>query len=70
MPNIITLAAVLDAVPLDENDDLSLRLMGMAPLVFDAVKEFAEFTPEKATEYMFNNYANHTTTLSKMNPGY
>lgn len=40
MPNLATLAAVLDAVPLEDGDPA----IGAATLVFDALKMFANFT--------------------------
>jgi hypothetical protein len=64
-PNIITLAAVLNALPLEDNDPN----IGSASLVFDAVKEFAGFGLYEATAYMLDNYVNQTTALAFMNPG-
>ena len=64
-PNIITLAAVLDALPLQANDPLAAEL----PTVFDAEKEFAGFSAMQATEYMHTHHVNKTTTMAQMNPG-
>eukprot|EP00929_Paragymnodinium_shiwhaense_P016108 TRINITY_DN124298_c0_g1_i1.p1 TRINITY_DN124298_c0_g1~~TRINITY_DN124298_c0_g1_i1.p1 ORF type:complete len:564 (-),score=71.71 TRINITY_DN124298_c0_g1_i1:169-1860(-) len=65
LPNIITLAGVLDAVPLEASDPA----IGHAPRVFDAVARFAGFSAYDATLYMYNGFANRTTTMAKMNPG-
>jgi len=68
IPNIVTLAAILDAVPLQDNSPY-LRL-GM-PLRFDALEIFGtNVTPSDATSYVFDGYGNLTTTMSMMNPGY
>lgn len=64
-PNIITLAAVLDAVPLEDGDPA----VASAPMLFDAVKTFDGMDARGCTEYMFDHYANQTTGLAKMNPG-
>lgn len=63
LPNIITVAAVLDAVPVETAPD-------NATLIFDATSVFKGFSPLQATKFVFENYANHTTSLSYMNPGY
>lgn len=69
VPNLITQAAVLDALLLVESDDTA-PLLQNATMVFDAEKEFEGFSPYDATLYMFQHYASQTTTMSKMNPGY
>jgi len=66
LPNILTVASSLDAVPLD---------VGMDPTcnhaVFDATVEFAELnTPDLATRYVFERYVGQTTGLAMLNPGY
>ena len=66
VPNLITVAAVLDAVPLEDDDPR----IGSAPVVFDALKEFDGFSERDSTEYVYDHYANATTTMAKMNPGY
>eukprot|EP00854_Cymbomonas_tetramitiformis_P005561 gene5561-6746_t len=66
VPNIITVAAVLDAVPLEDGHP---AITG-ANILFDANVVFAGFKPLDATSYTFNQYANITTGISKMNPGY
>jgi hypothetical protein len=66
VPNIITLAAVLNAIPLEASSpDVADNV-----LVFDAVKEWAGFSALDVNNYMFNHYINDTTTLAWMNPGY
>eukprot|EP00466_Bigelowiella_natans_P021206 jgi/Bigna1/91286/estExt_fgenesh1_pg.C_950041 len=65
IPNIITLAAVLDAVPLEDTDPL----VSGAELVFDSVEALSGFSALDATSYVFERYSNKTTTMSKMNPG-
>lgn len=66
VPNIITLAAVLDAVPLEDgHPDIKNTSM-----VFDALKEFEGFAAYNATLYMHMHYVNRTTTIAMMNPGY
>ena len=68
IPNLITLAAVLGAVPLDAGSPL---LPSPPPAtVFDAATAWAGFSPLAATEYMFARFAANTTTLAKMNPGW
>ena len=64
-PNIVTLASVLDAIPLEDGDLLSSQL----PQVFDAVEEFRGFSAMQATEYMHTHHVNQTTTMAQMNPG-
>ena len=43
-PNIVTLAAVLDAIPLEDGDPLAAKL----PLIFDAVVKFKGFSAMQA----------------------
>jgi hypothetical protein len=65
-PNIITLAAVLDAIPLQDGDPLAAQL----PKVFDALVVFRGFSAMQATEYMHTHHVNQTTTMAQMNPGW
>ena len=67
IPNIVTLAGVLDAVPLEAADPLPAHA---TVLVFDAVTTFGGFTPLQATRYVFEHHVQQTTGMSKMNPGY
>lgn len=66
IPNILTVSAVLNAVPLDEHDEYSCN-----EIVFDATLEFESLdTPYLATKYVYENYVNDTTGLAMLNPGY
>jgi hypothetical protein len=66
LPNILTVAAALDAVPLDG----SLKTQCQAP-AFDALAELKDRnTPLLATKYVFEKYAAQTTGLAMLNPGY
>lgn len=66
LPNILTVAAALGAVPLDGS--LTVPCTSVA---FDAVAELADKnTPALATQYVFDNYAKQTTGLAMINPGY
>lgn len=66
LPNIVTAAAVLDAVPLEDGSPFGAAL----PVAFDAVSEWAGFRALNATAYAYARWANLTTTLAKMNPGW
>lgn len=66
LPSILTAAAALGAVPIDEDQDVARR-----DVVFDARKRFEDdATPESATRYVFENYVEETTGLAMLNPGY
>ncbi len=66
LPNILTVAAALDAVPLDA----SLQVP-CGNVAFDAIEELKDKnTPALATKYVFDNYATQTTGLAMLNPGY
>jgi hypothetical protein len=66
LPNILTVGAVLDAIPLDEK----MEVKG-GKVVFDATVEFKERnTPYLATNYVYENFVNDTTGLAMLNPGY
>jgi hypothetical protein len=66
LPNILTVAAALGAVPLDV--DLAVAC---GDVVFDATLEFKEHnSPYLATKYVFENYVQKTTGLAMLNPGY
>jgi hypothetical protein len=64
-PNILTMAAVLDGVPLEDEVVAGVGV----PVVFDATVEFAGFGALEATEYVFTRHAASTSTMAKMNPG-
>ncbi len=66
MPNILTVAAALGAVPLDQSLNLAC-----GTVAFDAVQELQDkSTPALATQYVFDNYIKQTTGLAMLNPGY
>jgi hypothetical protein len=65
LPEIVTLAAVLDAVPLEDG----VPTAG-ATMAFDTVTAWSGFTELDATAYVFDNHGNQTTGLSKLNPGW
>ena len=66
LPNILTVGAVLEAIPLDEAMPVQC-----GNIVFDATKEFKERnTPYLATKYVYDNYVDNTTGLAMLNPGY
>jgi hypothetical protein len=65
VPMIITIAGVLDALPLEFSRSQNVTL----PLAFDSLKEFRDFSAYDATKYIFDKFASRTTALSKMNPG-
>ena len=65
VPNIVTLAAVLDAIPLQDGDPLAAQLQK----VFDAVEDFRGFSAMRATEYMHTRHVNQTAGMTLMNPG-
>ena len=71
IPEIITIAGVLDAVPLDVDSDLDkLPSWSEHPVVFDVFSQFLNFTELEATEYIFDHFANQTTGVGMMNPGW
>ena len=66
LPNILTVAAVLGAIPVAEE----MNTRG-GDIVFDATVVFAEHdTPYHATKYVYENFVNETTGLAMLNPGY
>jgi hypothetical protein len=66
LPNVLTVAAALGAVPVDG----SLKVSCQSP-VFDALTELKDKnTPLLATQYVFDKYAAQTTGLAMLNPGY
>ena len=67
VPNLLTLAALLDAVPLEDGSPLAPP---GAVQVFDAVTAWAGFSSLNATRFMFSHpLFNSTTSMAKMNPG-
>lgn len=67
-PNIVCMASVLDAIPLQ--DDALQNLPAGATVVFDALKTFAGMKEIDATAYVYDNHGNSTTGLAKLNPGW
>lgn len=66
MPNILTVASVLGAVPIEDGQSLAC-----SNVVFDAKQVFADKnTPLLATQYVFEQYGKQTTGLAMLNPGY
>lgn len=65
VPNLLTLAAVLDAVPLEAG----AAAIGTSRMVFDATTAMHGFDARTATEYVYEHHVNQTTTMAKMNPG-
>lgn len=66
VPIIITLAGVLDAVPLEASDPAAAGV----PVVLDAARLFAGMSALNATAYVYDRYANQTATMAIMDPGY
>ena len=67
VPNLLTIAAVLDAVPLEAGSPWEPP---GAALVFDAVAAWVGFHEVNATAFVFDHYGNATSGVAKMNPGW
>ena len=68
VPNLLTLAALLDAVPLEDGSPFA---PGSPVLAYDAVAGWAGFSSLNATRFMFAHpLFNATTSMAKMNPGW
>lgn len=65
LPNVLTAAAALGAVPLDERSKVTC-----ASPAFDAITELADKSPSLATQYVFSKFGAETTGLAMLNPGY
>lgn len=66
LPNILTVASALGAMPLDRAMKLTCE-----STAFDAVTELRErSTPALATRYVFDRFGAQTTGLAMLNPGY
>jgi hypothetical protein len=66
LPNVLTVAAALGALPVDASLDLAC-----GSTAFDAVAELHDRnTPALATRYVFERYGAQTTGLAMLNPGY
>jgi hypothetical protein len=71
IPQIITVAGVLSAVPLDTDSGMDEIPSWIEHAVaFDAGTEFANFTEYEATNYVYTNFVHLTTGVSMMNPGW
>jgi len=66
LPNILTISAVLRAIPVAVEMDVQCE-----NIVFDATVMLKEHdTPYLATKYVYENFVNETTGLAMLNPGY
>ncbi|MFT3773080.1 MAG: hypothetical protein QM820_47475 [Minicystis sp.] len=66
LPNILTVAAALGAVPLDGSLNVAC-----GSVAFDATQELKDKnTPALATKYVFDTYGAQTTGLAMLSPGY
>jgi hypothetical protein len=66
VPNLLTLAGVLGAVPLEDGSPY----IGRLPLLFDALAAWgANATALQATQYVYETHVASTTGMAKMNPG-
>lgn len=66
LPNILTVAAALGALPLDTG-----LAAACTDVAFDATVELADANDRYlATQYVFENYLDQTTGLAMLNPGY
>lgn len=66
LPNILTAAGVLDAVPIDVS--LEATLSSGVPKVFDAVTEWKDLEPYQVTEKAFGEWANKTSNMAYWRP--
>jgi len=64
LPNIVALAAVRDAVPIDKSSTIPSNL-DKYPVVYDAIVEWAGYEPRDATEDVWDTYGTQFTGLSK-----
>ena len=64
IPNVLTMAGVLQAVPVEQG----AHARG-ATVVFDATSVWAGYSALDATSWVYDRYANATTTMAMMNPG-
>lgn len=68
VPNIFTLAAMLNAIPMEDGD--ALIEAESLTMVFDCLTEFDGFNSLNATQYMFEHFGSETSSMAMMNPGY
>jgi hypothetical protein len=69
VPELMTLAGVLGAVPFDTSVSKSLPSSATV-LAFDGTVSFKDFQPIDATRYVYQHHLNATTGMAKLNPGY
>jgi hypothetical protein len=67
VPALVTVAAALDAVPLEDGSPFAPP---GAHVVFDAVEQWAGFSPLNATAAIAAAFLPATTGMAKMDPGY
>ena len=71
IPQLITIAGVLDAVPLDVDSGMELDpAWAEHEVAFDALASFPEVSELRATQFVFDTYGHLTTGVSMMNPGW
>ena len=71
IPQLITLAGVLDSVPLDTDTNMDeLAAWQDQEVSLDALAVFPVVSEYVATEYIFDNYGGQTTGVAMMNPGW
>ena len=70
IPNIITLAGVTGALPIDKSLADTLKIPNTLELQFDLTREWRFHTPLSATREVYAKYLNQTTGLAMINPGY
>ena len=71
IPQMLTMAAVLDAIPFHDESKLPELSDGSKPkLLFNLSKDWAGYDSYAATTYLYENHLKDTNGLSKMNPGF
>ena len=71
IPQLITIAGVLDAVPLDVDTGMELDpAWAEHEVAFDALATFPEVSELLATQFVFDTYGHLTTGVAMMNPGW
>jgi len=65
VPQLLTLAAALNAVPLEDASPLAAR----ATIVFDALAAWRNFSSLNATAFVFDRFGASTSSPAFMNPG-
>lgn len=75
MPLVITLAGVLDGIPLPTKNVTRFSSLNDAPystakLLINATTSLLGLNDAQATEWVYSRFVNETTALAFMNPGY